>query len=123
MAFNTGESVLLVSPVSVPEAEQKRIQQCVGETGSVFYIRHCDLGTCGYPSSSFDGCVAIGGSVDHTKTFFQSISSLLKPGGKFYLTEPIAESENDIKVILSVFSSLIALIDLFLAGSSYCTNS
>lgn len=102
MSFANGDSVLLISPISVPEQEQKRLQSEVGENGSVFYIRHCDLGTCGYPSSSFDGIVAIGGAVDHTKTFFQKVSSLLKPHGTFILTEPVTENENLQKVWLPI---------------------
>jgi hypothetical protein len=86
-----GECVLLISPVSVPQQEHQRIQDRV-KSGKVQYVRHCDLSVSGYPSSSFDSIVAIGGSVDHTKQFFAKISSLLKPSGKFFLTEPIAQS-------------------------------
>lgn len=98
MSFSNGDSVLLISPISVPEQEQRRLQSEVGESGSVFYIRHCDLGTCGYPNGSFDGVIAIGGSVDHTKEFFQKVSSLLKPQASFILTEPVVENESQQKV-------------------------
>lgn len=87
-----GESVLLISPVSVPQQELQRLQDRVTSKGKVQYVRHTDLSVSGFPSGSFDSIVAIGGSFDHTKQFFAKIATLLKPSGKFFLTEPILQS-------------------------------
>jgi len=87
-----GDTILLISPVSAPQQEYDRIQQLVG-SNKVSYIRNRDLQACGYPSGTFDGIAAFGTSVDHTKDFFSKVSTLLKPGGKISLTEPVAVVE------------------------------
>ena len=76
---------------------EEQIKQQIGENGSLHFVRHSNLSSTGFSDNSFDWVVVIGSAVDHTKSFFHKIFSLLKSGGKFSITEPTA-NENEAKV-------------------------
>lgn len=100
-----GNRVLLITPISPPATLEEQIKQQIGENGSLHFVRHCNLSSTGFSDNSFDWIIVIGSAIDHTKSFFQKVSSLLKSGGKFSITEPTA-NENEAKDNLRTNSTI-----------------